>query len=370
MKEKGKSLDEIREKMTPFQKDLLTEIWEHFRVKGDWPILRKLYKEHGQQAVKKSLTDLTGNVGWEESGPGRWGRIRLSLRGVLLTRDGLVLQKLMARFFQFQRDLFNSEPEKEHSTSAEIANALHLTPDETALLGQLLWLDSFGGSRGGQDGAWTVSAMEEAAAFPKDNDLSIQVESWVCRYNRDDAVVLQEQRMAQYSGAQFEKGAGSGTSQTLPPEIAVSLERLRAKYPDPKKLGFLIMRFTAAKPFASIVQIIKETAEKHGLTVIRADEQELHADVWGNVRTYLHGCGFGIAVYERIETDEPNANVGLEVGYLMAMNKPVLLLKDKTVEVLQADLAGKLYKPFDPHDPQNTIPEHLEKWLKDYGIVV
>ncbi len=130
------------------------------------------------------------------------------------------------------------------------------------------------------------------------------------------------------------------------------------------------MRFTAAKPFAKIVEIIKQTGEQHGLTIIRADENEFHADLWGNVRTHLHGCGFGIAVYERIETNEPNANVGLEVGYLMAMNKPVLLFKDKTVETLPADLAGKLYKLFDPHDPEGTIPTQLTKWLEDYGIVI
>jgi nucleoside 2-deoxyribosyltransferase len=162
----------------------------------------------------------------------------------------------------------------------------------------------------------------------------------------------------------------STLAQPHPPEIAMSLDRLRAKYPDPKKLGFLVMRFTAAKPFAKIVEIIKQIGEEHGLKIIRADENEFHADLWGNVRTHLHGCGFGIAVYERIETNEPNANVGLEVGYLMAMNKPVLLLKDKTVETLPADLAGKLYKPFDPHDPEGTIPAQFTKWLEDYGIVV
>ena len=54
----------------------------------------------------------------------------------------------------------------------------------------------------------------------------------------------------------------------------------------------------------------------------------------------------------------------------MAMNKPVLLLKDKTLEAIQSDLAGKLYKQFDPHDPQGTIPELLNKWLEDNGIVV
>ena len=162
----------------------------------------------------------------------------------------------------------------------------------------------------------------------------------------------------------------STLAQPHPPEIAMSLDRLRAKYPDPKKLGFLIMRFTAAKPFQGIVEAIKKTAKEFDVDVIRADEQEFHADLWGNVRTYLHGCGFGIAIYERIETNEPNANVGLEVGYLMAMNKPVLLLKDKTVDTLQADLAGKLYNPFDPHDPEGTIPDQLKKWLQDNGVVV
>ncbi len=162
----------------------------------------------------------------------------------------------------------------------------------------------------------------------------------------------------------------STLAQAHPPEIAMSIDRLRERYPDPKKVGFLIMRFAAAKPFGRIVEVIQKTAEEHGLKILRADAHEFHAGVLENVRTYLHGCGFGIAVYERIETEEPNANVGLEVGYLMAMNKPVLLLKDKTVDTLQADLAGKLYKPFDPHDPENTIPAQLTKWLEDYGIIV
>jgi nucleoside 2-deoxyribosyltransferase len=130
------------------------------------------------------------------------------------------------------------------------------------------------------------------------------------------------------------------------------------------------MRFAAEKPYARIVNAIKETADKHGLVVIRADEHQFHNSLLNNVRTFLHGCGFGIAIYERIKTEEPNANVGLEVGYLMAMNKPVLLLKDKTAEKLQTDLAGELYREFDPHDPEGTIPEQLTKWLKDFGIVV
>ncbi len=156
----------------------------------------------------------------------------------------------------------------------------------------------------------------------------------------------------------------------IPPELNASLNRLRGRYPDPSKTGFLIMRFTPGKPFDGIVKAIQETGDDLGLSILRADQNEFHADLWGNVRTHLEACSFGIAVYERIDQDEPNANVGLEVGYLLAQNKPVLLLKEKTVKNLQADLMGKLYKQFDEHDPQGTIPDQLRAWLKDYGIVL
>jgi hypothetical protein len=51
-------------------------------------------------------------------------------------------------------------------------------------------------------------------------------------------------------------------------------------------------------------------------------------------------------------------------------HKPVLLLKDDTVRSLQSDLAGKLYKTFDPHDPECTIPDQLTNWLSDNGLIV
>ena len=159
-------------------------------------------------------------------------------------------------------------------------------------------------------------------------------------------------------------------AQPHPPEIGISLDRLRALYPDYSKCGFLIMRFTAAKPFARILNAIDETTRSHGLHILRADAHDFHGDLLSNVRTYLHGCSFGIAVYERIESEAHNANIGLEVGYLMALNKPVLLLKDRTLPSLQADLAGRLYRTFDPHDPEGTIPQQLTTWFEDHGIVI
>ena len=82
----------------------------------------------------------------------------------------------------------------------------------------------------------------------------------------------------------------------------------------------------------------------------------------------MQGCSFGIALFDRINTDEFNPNVSLEIGYMMALNKPVLLLKDKTLKSLQTDLVGKLYYQFDFQYPEKTIPIVLDKWMSDKEI--
>jgi hypothetical protein len=53
---------------------------------------------------------------------------------------------------------------------------------------------------------------------------------------------------------------------------------------------------------------------------------------------------------------------------LFAMRKPVCLLKDRTLETLQADLMGRLYDEFEPQDAAGTIPPVVQKWLVDKGL--
>lgn len=71
---------------------------------------------------------------------------------------------------------------------------------------------------------------------------------------------------------------------------------------------------------------------------------------------------------ERIEADDFNPNVSLEVGYMFALKKPVCLLKDKTLKTLHTALVGKLYRVFDPQDPASSVPPVLTQWLEDKGI--
>ena len=130
-----------------------------------------------------------------------------------------------------------------------------------------------------------------------------------------------------------------------------------------------MMRFSKTNLHEKILASIRETLCSCGIVALRADDKEYHDDLFSNVQTYMHGCDFGIAVFERLEDDDFNPNVTLEIGYLLACKKPICLLKDRTLETLTTDLVSKLYKEFDPQNPEVAIPNALKKWLSDKEIV-
>ena len=109
-------------------------------------------------------------------------------------------------------------------------------------------------------------------------------------------------------------------------------------------------------------------------------------------------------MFERLESERYNPNVALEVGYMMALGKPVCLLirlrhklqkpsdgtaferlkdrlflpeipaylgiglvrdavrlKDKNLSTLATDLGGKLYRNFDPFNATNLWREAIRK---------
>ena len=155
----------------------------------------------------------------------------------------------------------------------------------------------------------------------------------------------------------------------VPPEIQQSIRDFRLDHPDPRKVAFLMMKYGKTKAHENIVEGIRQALAPQGIVALRADEKDYHADLYPNILTYLHGCGFGIAVFERIEQEEFNPNVSLEVGYMIALEKRVCLLKDRTLPKLHTDLVSKLYKEFDPQDPIASIPPVLTKWMKDWHVI-
>jgi len=155
----------------------------------------------------------------------------------------------------------------------------------------------------------------------------------------------------------------------VPIEIRESLERFQQDHPDPTRTAFLMMRFGNTAAHAAIVEGVRAVLLESGIAVLRADDKQYHDDLFPNVLTYIYGCGFGIAVFERLEHDDFNPNVSLEVGYMFALRKPVCLLKDKTLRTLHTDLVGKLYREFDPQNALESIKQPVRQWALDKGIV-
>jgi len=154
-----------------------------------------------------------------------------------------------------------------------------------------------------------------------------------------------------------------------PDEVRTSLQSFLKDHPDKTKNAFLMMRFEKSDAHDQILNAVKDCLEKYGLKALRADHKEYNNNLLSNVKTYAHGCSFGIAVFERITKDEHNPNIALEVGYMMALKKPICFLKDKNLQAMQSDLVGELYRPFDPQKIAETILPEVSKWLKDKGII-
>lgn len=154
----------------------------------------------------------------------------------------------------------------------------------------------------------------------------------------------------------------------LPDELKEPLNRFRKDFGTKDKCGFLMMKFEDTKIQTGIVQIIKSHFESKGLNLLRADDKWYADDLFTNIKTYMHGCSFGVALFERINSNYFNPNVSLEIGYMMAMNKPILFLKDRTLTSLHSDLVGKLYHEYDFQNPQNTLPTVIDRWINDKDI--
>lgn len=154
-----------------------------------------------------------------------------------------------------------------------------------------------------------------------------------------------------------------------PVEITESLTRFRKDFPDQNQLAFIMMQFGTTEAHSKILASIRSALEPHGITALRADDKQYHDDLYFNILTYIHGVRFGIAVFERIQEDNFNPNVSLEVGYMLGLRKSVCFIKDKTLKTLHTDLVGKLYRSFDPYSPDNTIPNELFAWMDQKGFI-
>ncbi|NJL70960.1 MAG: hypothetical protein HC888_04745 [Candidatus Competibacteraceae bacterium] len=159
------------------------------------------------------------------------------------------------------------------------------------------------------------------------------------------------------------------TQDEVPAEIRESIERLQKDTSQFSKKAFIIMGFGSTTAHRQVVEAIRAKLQEFRIQGLRADDKQYHDDLYYNILTYMHGCDFGISVFERVESDDFNPNVSLEVGFMLGLKKEVCFLKDKTLRKLQTDLVGKLYREFDTLNVEATVSRELDKWLRDKNLV-
>lgn len=149
----------------------------------------------------------------------------------------------------------------------------------------------------------------------------------------------------------------------VPAEIRESLPAFLTDHPDPARMAFVMMNYRGSKRHRAIFKAIQSALAGEGIKAVRAKDAEYHDNIYENVRTYMYGCGMGVAVFDRIEKEHHNPNVALEVGYMLALRKPVCILKEKSVSALQSDLAGHLYREFDLDNLARSVRDALAGWI-------
>ena len=139
-------------------------------------------------------------------------------------------------------------------------------------------------------------------------------------------------------------------------------------HPNPKRNVFLMMRFKDGKQYDEIHAAIRNELKQHELFVLRADEKDYTGDLWENVCLYMLGSSYGVAVFEEIDLKEFNPSVALELGFMLALNKRCLILKDKRMARMPTDIVGKLYKEFDTYEIEKTLKVAIKSWVRDLAL--
>jgi hypothetical protein len=132
---------------------------------------------------------------------------------------------------------------------------------------------------------------------------------------------------------------------------------------------FVMMRYADTPKFIEIEASIRNTLSSYGLIARLAKDRALSDDLWENIRLYMSSARYGVAVFEEIDRRDFNPNISLELGYMYALGRRCLLLKDKRMPRLPTDTCGKIYRDFDTYSVAESVSSQVKAWCEtDLGL--
>lgn len=140
------------------------------------------------------------------------------------------------------------------------------------------------------------------------------------------------------------------------------LAEFEHEHPHSERNVFVMMPFKSNLTDRIWKAVVSEL-EHHGLVALRADQRAFAPVLWWNVATYMIGSSYGILIYQPKDRIPFNPSVSIEAGFMIALDRPVLILANKELSALPVNFAGHVYKNFDPRKVVSTVQESVRDWL-------
>lgn len=129
---------------------------------------------------------------------------------------------------------------------------------------------------------------------------------------------------------------------------------------------FVAMRLGDRKQGDDIELALRVALAKYGLIALRAKKRmyDVSGDPWMNACVYMIGCKYAVCVFEEGEKGELNPDIAMQAGFLGALNRPVLLLKEQELPVVTNDMFRAQYRKFDRDNISATVPVQIGLWAE------
>jgi hypothetical protein len=173
--------------------------------------------------------------------------------------------------------------------------------------------------------------------------------------------------LADSPGANF----GSAQHSLLPPELApvqwVSpIRRLLEKHPFETNV-FCMTRFplkdlNQPDPVRTVISTARTVLERHGLTMLLANERGADDGLFGNVAAHMWASQYGIGLFEDRVGKSLNYNVVIEIGAMVMTGRRCAMLKDVTAPSMPTDLVGHIYKDVD-FEKSDQVADAIHRWV-------
>jgi hypothetical protein len=127
---------------------------------------------------------------------------------------------------------------------------------------------------------------------------------------------------------------------------------------------FVMMRFSQTPQMLAITEAIRSTLRQRNYHAIRADDRDYTGDLWMNAELCARGCELGLAVLEDVHRQGHDLNIALELGFMRALQRRCLILREQTLPQLPTMLVHRFYRTFDMFDIEASIERSVSTWLE------